>query len=226
MPKRSVYDVDATFSPLQILQFAKSCYDEPYISQDDRLEHAAAPLLQYLGGFRYGELLEIYASQFIRRKSLEKRDFVVVESALIEKSGGRRRNVAIEAKDPLFVPVVAHLRSLLPQEKVVTMAQSTAWSYFDRVSSGAVWPHLLKAMRDRFLAVAFDKLERKKIIGWSTSAKKSKGGKWYGDSEDVYAGLNWMWYADRLARLNESYWSNEEVPADVRLWLDQLSARP
>lgn len=226
MTKRSVASNEDIWPPLTILELCRRAYFEEFVRKQDRLMHSAAVGTIYLGAFRVNEVTGLLRSQFRHRSSLEKRDFIVIEKARIEKTGGRIRNVAIYPGDPISVPLEAHLKQLDERAGgeqdclVFPVSDKTVLNVLDRISEGEAWTHLLRAMRDRFLSTAFDQKERKKIVGWSAG---QKGRSWrFGEVEDRYAGLNWMFYADRLAKLSDSYWETEQLSPELVSWLGSL----
>jgi hypothetical protein len=219
--KRSVSNIAELWGPLRILGLCKAAYEEPYIHDDDRLEHAALFSALYLGGFRINEALALARPMFVRQTSLEKREFLIVEFAPIEKSGGKMRNVALCMQDPLLAPLLAYLETLLPDEKLFTLTDRSALRIAGRISGGVAWNHWFRAQRDSWLATAFNKPERKLIIGWTSGSRKS-----FRDAEDRYAFLNWMWYADRLGRLTDSYWERQVMDQGTKDWLQKVKSLP
>ena len=221
MVHRSVSSDRSLCPPVQILGLVKKAYFQEFVQESKRLQYAAFIATLYLGGFRINEALGLLRSQFKRRTSLEKRDFIVIEAVQMEKSGGRMRNCPIYPKDPISILTVARLNEMPDEGHVFDFKERTGRNIADRISGGLIWPHWFRAQRDRFLATAFIKADRKIILGWSSGAGKKS----FRDAEDFYAAMNWMSYADRLAMLSESYWSNETLDSETKLWLDMLEAK-
>lgn len=222
MTKRSVYDRPEIYSPLHLLELAKSAYAEQFINDEDRLAHAAYVCTAYLGAFRINEELSLIKSQFKKRLSLEKREFLVIEHSIIEKSGGRLRNIAIFPQDPLAIPLLARLSAIQEDGRLFPFKERTARYFIDRVSNGQDWPHFFRAQRNRFLSQGFSREERERIIGWASM--KPANDRSFRHTADIYDSLNWMWYADRLARLTESYWASEPIEGELKAWLELLKA--
>lgn len=216
--KRSVSDDKSLAPPIKILEMSMRAYQQEFINEKDRLQHAAYVAASYLGGFRIGEVLGLLKSQFKRMLSLEKREFWVINAVEIEKSGGRMRNCPIYPKDPLSIPLIARLNEIENDGLLFHFTERTGRNIAGRISGGQAWPHWFRAQRNRFLSTAFIKADRKIILGWSAGGGK----KTFHDSEDFYASLNWMSYADRLAMLTESYWNSETIPQETKGWLDSL----
>lgn len=191
-------------------------YQRQFILEKDRMQQAALISVLYLLGLRINEALALLKSQFKRRVSLEKREFIVVEMVVVEKTGGKMRNSAIWPGNPLAIPLLARLAQLPEDGLVFNMTDRTGLNIAYAVSGGEAWNHWFREQRNTFLAAAFTRDERKKIFGWSGGQKHSK------DMADRYEFLNWMSYADRLAKLEESYWNNEPLPESVSAWLTSL----
>ena len=229
--KRSVASNEEIWPPLKILELAKLAYEYPFYADTVRLSYATLICLLYLGALRINEALRLYPLQFKRKLSLDKKEFFVVENVPVEKSGGKVRNVAICPSDPLARVMEAHLKNIEGKDRLFTFTRMTAWNIVNLASGGdgkqkkgEAWPHFFKAQRDRFLAQAFDADERRRIVGWSRT--EYKPGQSFRSTEERYSGLNWMFYADRLAKLTESYWQSETISPAIKSWLDSLSIIP
>ena len=219
--KRSVErDITRLYTPLEILFMCMRAHQREFILDSDRLEQSALVATLYLLGLRINEALSLLKSQFKRRVSLEKREFIVVEAVIIEKTGGKMRNSAMWPQNPIARPLMAHLSELPEDSKLFDLTDRTGLNIADRISDGVAWIHWFREQRNTFLASVFTKDERKKIFGWSGGQKGSR------DMADKYEFLNWMSYADRLAKLEESYWENETIPDTIKTWLDSLPLPP
>jgi hypothetical protein len=215
--KRSVVSIQKVASPLEILHLAKKAYDyaNAVNNQYFKLSYASLVSLLYITGMRISEALSLRKFQFRKRLSMKKREFIVIENVMIEKSKGKVRNIVIYPKDPLAKPTICYLDTLEPEELLYPFTRMTAYNVIRKISNGEIFPHWFRAQRDTFLAWRWGKEERKRIMGWSS--RKS-----FRDAEDRYAFLGWLWYADDLADVTDSYWANEKIPEDLQAWLDSL----
>jgi hypothetical protein len=188
-----------------------------------RLEHAAFVSAVYLPGFRINEALSLTKSQFRWGSSLEGELFLVIEQAKVEKSGGRLRSYPLLPDDPLARPLLAHLAKVEDDlDFVFSSGERTFRSMLDRVTGGNVWPHWLREQRNTFLATAFTRDERNRIFAWSGGGAFDRERRRRRSMADLYDSMNWMSYADRLAKLTRSYWQHQQMPALLRDWLDSL----
>ena len=201
----------------------RRAHDEANINDGERVEHAALPAGLYLGAFRIGEGLSLAKYQFKRMRSLEDYEFMVIEAVVIEKSEGKMRNCPIYIKDPLSVPLFARLAEIQDNDKLFGFTARTGNNIADRISGGKAWNHWFRAQRNTFLAQVFSKDERKKIIGWGSGSKEQLMKK--RDMADRYEFLNWMSYADRLAKLSDRYLEHTQVDPETKLWLEMLQAK-
>lgn len=223
MVKRSVATITDFWLPDRILKISYEAYSEPFISPDDRLEHAAVIPGMYIPGFRVNEALQLTKSQFHWRTSIEGELFLVIEQASVEKSGGKLRSYPVWPKDPLARPLLSHLATVEDDlDFVFTMTDRTCLNILDRVTRGVAWNHWLRAQRNSFLATAFTRDERNRIFAWSAPSARGAKGQRQRSMADRYDSMNWMSYADRLAKLTQSYWLHQPVEPEVQKWLEAL----
>lgn len=138
----------------------------------------------------------------------------------MEKSGGKVRSYPILPKEPLALPLLAHLATVEDElDFVFDMTDRTCLNILDRVTKGVAWNHWLRAQRDTFLAIAFTKDERNRIFAWSGQGAAKSRRK---SMADRYDSMNWMSYADRLAKLTNSYWRHQQISPEVQAWLRSL----
>ena len=188
-----------------------------------RLEHAAFVPAAYLPGFRINEALSLTKSQFQWRTSLEGELFLVIEQAKVEKSGGRFRSYPVLPSDPLARPLLAHLNQVEDGlDFVFTSSERTFRNVLDRVTGGEVWPHWFREQRNTFLATGFTRDERNRIFAWSEGASFNRSRRRRRSMADLYDSMNWISYADRLAKLTRSYWLHQQVPARLQEWMATL----
>ncbi len=188
-----------------------------------RLEHAAFVSAVYLPGFRINEALSLTKSQFQWESSMDNDLFLVIEQAKVEKSGGRFRNYPIVPDEPLARPLLAHLNQVEDGlDFVFTSCERTFRNVLKRVTGDEAWPHWLREQRDTFLARDFATDERNRIFAWSESASFNQSRRRRRRMADLYDSMNWMSYADRLAKVTRNYWKHQQIPPLVRDWLDSL----